>query len=206
MVVWLQVQQQPATRKRGMLARHRWTGMDEPNSTSRDDWAAALRRAHFLFFFSGAKGLEDAHGRGASQLDRPTVRELAPSGSQGAKGVLAAVADVQEAVLILVLQVLRYGTERAAWARRGAAWRVRPLATTGSKAAEHTTLLTSALAGGSVFPTNTKIACSEGTEIRLRSTYTSWPIVMSCGIRYLHLWMRQRVSVDSLRIASGRRG
>ena len=70
---------------------------------------------------------------------------------------------------------------------------------------QHTTLLTSALAGGSVFPTNTKIACSAGTEIRLRSTYTSWPIVMSCGIRYLHLWMRERVSVDSLRIASGRR-
>ena len=70
---------------------------------------------------------------------------------------------------------------------------------------QHTTLLTSALAGGSVFPTNTKIACSAGTEIRLRSTYTSWPIVMSCGIRYLHLWMRKRVSVDSLRIASGRR-
>ena len=107
-----------------MLARHRWTEMDEPNSTSRDDWAAALRRAHFLVFFSGAKGLEDAHGRGAGEefaAGPPSSRELARTGSQGAKGVLAAVADVQEAVLILVLQVLRYGTERAAWARRGAA-------------------------------------------------------------------------------------
>ena len=44
----------------------------------------------------------------------PSSRELAPSGSQGAKGVLAAVADVQEAVLILVFQVLRYGTKGAA--------------------------------------------------------------------------------------------
>ena len=105
-----------------MLARHRWTEMDEPNSTSRDDWAAALRRAHFLVFFSGAKGLEDAHGRGAGEefaAGPPSSRELAPTGSQGAKGVLAAVADVQEAVLILVLQVLRYGTERGVGAGRG---------------------------------------------------------------------------------------
>lgn len=56
-----------------------------------------------------------------SQLESPPVANSAPSGSQSAKAVLAAVADVQEAVLVLVLQVLRYGTERAAWARRGAA-------------------------------------------------------------------------------------
>ena len=119
MIVWLR---RSSSQKRGMLARHRWTGMDEPNSTSRDDWAAALRRAHFLVFFSGAKGLEDAHGRGAGEefaAGPPSSRELARTGSQGAKGVLAAVADVQEAVLILVLQVLRYGTERGVGAGRG---------------------------------------------------------------------------------------
>ena len=124
----------------------------------------------------------------SSQLENPPVANSAPSGSQGAKGVLAAVADVQEAVLILVLQVLRYGTERGVGAERGGVTR----ATSRYTGRQHTTLLTSALAGGSVFPTNTKIACSAGTEIRLRSTYTSWPIVMSCGIRYLHLWMRER--------------
>ena len=141
----------------------------------------------------------------SSQLENPPVANSAPSGSQGAKGVLAAVADVQEAVLILVLQVLRYGTERGVGrgeGRRDAC----DLSLHRAQMRQHTTLLTSALAGGSVFPTNTKIACSAGTEIRLRSTYTSWPIVMSCGIRYLHLWTRERVSVDSLRIASGRRG
>ena len=137
-----------------------------------------------------------------SQLESPPVANSAPSGSQSAKAVLAAVADVQEAVLVLVLQVLRYGTERGVGAERGGVTR----ATSRYNGRQHTTLLTSALAGGSVFPTTTKIACSAGTEIRLRSTYTSWPIVMSCGIRYLHLWMRERVSVDSLRIASGRRG
>ena len=68
-----------SSQKRSMLARDRWTGMDEPNSTSRDDWAAALRRAHFLVFFSGAKGLEDAHGRGAGEAfaaGEPSSREL----------------------------------------------------------------------------------------------------------------------------------
>ena len=76
MIVWLR---RSSSQKRGMLARHRWTGMDEPNSTSRDDWAAALRRAHFLVFFSGAKGLEDAHGRGAGEAfaaGEPSSREL----------------------------------------------------------------------------------------------------------------------------------
>ena len=37
--------------------------------------------------------------------------------------------QAQEAVLILVLQVLRYGTEGAGWARREVAWRLLPLAT-----------------------------------------------------------------------------
>ena len=54
-----------------------------------------------------------------SQLESPPVANSAPSGSQSAKAVLAAVADVQEAVLVLVLQVLRYGTERGVGAGRG---------------------------------------------------------------------------------------
>ena len=34
---------------------------------------------------------------------------------------------------------------------------------------------------------NTKMACSAGTEMRFLSTKTSWPIVMSIGIKYLDL-------------------
>ena len=72
----------------------------------------------------------------SSQLENPPVANSAPSGSQGAKGVLAAVADVQEAVLILVLQVLRYGTERGVGVERGGVTRATSRYT-GSNAAAH---------------------------------------------------------------------
>ena len=83
--------------------------MDEAKLSQAQGWGRCFEARPLFLWFSG---LKVAVGHRVLKLDR--IPAAKPRGwSKAAEGVLATVADVQEAILVLVLQVLRCGAGRS---------------------------------------------------------------------------------------------